>query len=146
MKNLSKSFKSGFTLIELLVVVAIIGILASVVLASLNSARDKGKDASAIASMSSIRSSAEIFYSGAVGNSTYTGVCADADVVKLRDAAEAQIGGTTVSVCNVVATTGAGYAASIPLLETGQYFCVDSTGVAGKTATALGAATVCTIN
>lgn len=35
----------GFTLIELLVVVAIVGILASVVLASLNSSRAKGRDA-----------------------------------------------------------------------------------------------------
>jgi type IV pilus assembly protein PilE len=57
-----KKFNKGFTLIELLVVIAIIGVLASVILASLNSARKKGADAAVKSNLNSARTQAEILY------------------------------------------------------------------------------------
>lgn len=52
----------GFTLIELLVVIAIIGMLASVVLASLNSARSKARDASRLSDMKQLQLALEMYY------------------------------------------------------------------------------------
>jgi prepilin-type N-terminal cleavage/methylation domain-containing protein len=60
LKNI-KNIK-GFTLIELLVVVAIIGLLSSVVLASLNGARGKARFAQALMMMKSIEEAATLDY------------------------------------------------------------------------------------
>ena len=60
-----KSNNKGFTLIELLVVIAIIGILSSVVLASLNSARRKGRDARRIADVKQLQLALELAYDAA---------------------------------------------------------------------------------
>ena len=56
------SKKAGFTLIELLVVIAIIGLLASIVLVSLNNAMAKVRDARRIADLKQIQLALEMFY------------------------------------------------------------------------------------
>lgn len=52
----------GFTLIELLVVIAIIGILSSVVLASLNTARQKSRDARRISDVKQMQLALELSF------------------------------------------------------------------------------------
>lgn len=53
--------QKAFTLIELLVVIAIIGILSSVVLASLNTARAKGRDARRVSDIKQIQLALELY-------------------------------------------------------------------------------------
>jgi len=55
--------KSGFTLIELLVVITIIGLLASVGLASYTRAQARARDAKRESDLTTLRNALEIFYS-----------------------------------------------------------------------------------
>ena len=59
---LKKKTGAGFTLIELLVVIAIIGLLASVVLVSLNGARLKARDTKRIADLKQIQTALALYY------------------------------------------------------------------------------------
>lgn len=59
--QMGMSSQTGFTLIELLVVIAIIGLLASIVLASLTSARAKARDAKRLGDLRSLQTAVELY-------------------------------------------------------------------------------------
>ena len=136
---MTKKLQKGFTLIELLIVIAIIGILSSVVLGSLNTARSKAADAAIKGDLNSIRSQASIFYDNQPSPSygtAQTAACnlgagnifADPNVKNSIAHAVIQNGGTD-GYCG---TTGQGYAVAVPL-KTAGIWCVDSNGVSRST-------------
>lgn len=118
-----------------LVVIAIIGIMASVVLASLNTARDKGQDASVKSSLINVQAQAELYYDKHF--TSYEGLCNDLQIKSTIN--NALVGRTLTAVCNDIT---ASYAVTIPL-NAGGYFCVDSYGNAVTTVSPLTNQNVC---
>ncbi len=57
-----KKTASGFTLIELLVVISIIGILTTLVLANLNAARERGRDAQRKSDLHTLQNALRLYY------------------------------------------------------------------------------------
>ncbi len=115
-------------IVFLLVGIAVMGILSAIVLASLNSARTKAKDAQIQAGLSSMRAAAEIYYSKnlesySVASDCNHGMFASSDLSDL--VSNVQEKGTNVKCY----ANGDSWAASSVLTNsTGDSWCVDSTG------------------
>ncbi len=150
---MTNKFTKGFTLIELLVVIAIIGILSSVVLASLNTARAKGSDAAIKSNLANIRAQAEIIYDGsgcygdgdagdtvcaafAEGTCTFATANAlfrNAVIAGQIQSAATASGAAANAVCSAEAS-GTAWGVAVTLKEAGQSWCVDSSGASKKIA------------
>jgi len=133
MKILSK--KKGFTLIELLVVIAIIGILATIVIVNVNSARTKAQDVAIKGSLDNLRPGAELYYDG--NSNSYSGFCQSADAAK-----------ASVAINNIqsgfqcVTVTATSYVASAQMKSSAtSFWCVDSSGNSKAETSAIGSST-----
>ncbi len=137
-----EKYSKGFTLIELMVVVAIIGVLSSVVLSALGTARTKGKDAAVKGAMASSRAQAEIYYSlngnyGSTADSCASGVFSDTRFAAIRT--NVTNNGATGVLCTTDTDTNANtWAYSVTLPSGGSTFCVDANGKAAMSSTAQG--------
>ena len=157
LKHRLYNIHAGFTLLELLIVVAIIGLLTSIVLASLNGGRSKGNDAGIKTDLRNAISQGEVFFNtNTVAPNSYTSVCtngavggangvgsfvlAAARISGLSSYATNATGTLTTATCND--SVGA-WAAEVPLKTSGQMWCVDSLGHSKQESVTIAAATVC---
>lgn len=67
MKKAMPTGRQGFTLIELLVVISVIGILTTLVMANLNAARERARDAQRKSDLRSIQTALRLYYNDVGG-------------------------------------------------------------------------------
>jgi prepilin-type N-terminal cleavage/methylation domain-containing protein len=111
--------KKGFTLIELLVVIAIIGLLSTLAVVALSSARTKARDSKRVADMKQVQTAMELYYNT---NSAYpscaagslVSACAALSPDYLPGVASLKDPGGVATACADPATAKCNYAFGTP--------------------------------
>ena len=138
-----EKMQKGFTLLELLVVIGVIGVLASVILASLGSARSRAADTAIKETLFSVRTQAQFYFdtygsfgAGGPGYCPLTGgteswaVQYDRKIQALLTDAQNKVGGTNRTACYSETTTG-GWAIAVQLKSSStKAWCVDYRNIA----------------
>lgn len=129
--------KRGFTLVELLVVVAIIALLAGIVLANVNTARNKAKNNTIKENLYSLKLAAELAYDE---NDSYEAICTETgdspandigssgNFLRIRTAINSQ--GGTIRLCHDDASYWCAQVTDMPYND--EDWCADGTGYAGS--------------
>lgn len=125
--NKMKTKIKGFTLIEFLVVLAIISLLAAMVLIAFNASRNKSRDAAVKSLMAQIRNIGDIYYTSQTPN-TYVGLDSGNDIASIETDVKKNNG--SVNLTHPTPLSATVYCFQSPI-NTGGYWCVDSTGYRG---------------
>ena len=131
----------GFTLIELLLVISIIGLLASMILLSLSSARNKSKDTRIGSDIRQLRIQIESDNAGQSNYGVFPAGSSFNSATSLINSGNYATLTTDISANNgalTVVTNGASPVTAYALygtLNTGKYFCTDSLGNTNLAAT-----------
>lgn len=114
---MKRTHKKGFTLIELLVVIAIIGLLSTLAVVALNSARQKSRDAKRLSDVKQIQTALELYYSD---NNAYPAAPAGA-LGENANALALCSGGWSASPCAANTTTYMGQVPADPTTASTHY-------------------------
>ncbi|BFT94268.1 MAG: hypothetical protein MNSN_00500 [Minisyncoccus archaeiphilus] len=133
----------GFTLIELLVVIAIIGILAGIIVVAMGNAQGSANNAKLKATMSQMRSTAELHKISKNQGASYAGLNDQAespDMKRLFDAVKNVQSTAGTAVLPATPTNAWCYAVDLlaPEYSATNNWCVDSNGYVGLNVTASG--------
>lgn len=145
----------GFTLIELLVVISVLAILATILLISLKTFIDKGKDAAIKHNMANLLAQGNIYLlEGSLGNGYYDGFCVNNSAMVFIDEIN-KLASPNSAICNCntdssCAAPATAWCVGTQLKKVGLgtkttyfYFCVDSTGKKKESSSYISGASVC---